>query len=62
MYYITLVDMITIENDVHIAHQGFTQEKTGSENGPFRKIRDLKTDTSQKSETLKRILHKNQRP
>ena len=38
-------------------YQGFIQEKIGSENGPFTKIGDFKTDPSQKSETLKRILN-----
>ena len=35
--------------------QGFIQERIGSENGPFTKIGDLKTNPSQKQETLKRI-------
>ena len=42
--------------------RGSIQEKIGSKNGPFTKISDLKTDPSQKSASLKQILHKNQRP
>ena len=33
--------------------QGFIEEKIGSENGPFTKINDLKTDPSQKNGFLK---------
>ena len=36
--------------------QGFIQKEIESENRPFRKIGDLKTDPSQKSETFKRTL------
>ena len=41
---------------VLLKYQGFIQEITGSENGPFEKIGDFKTDPSQKSKTLKRTL------
>ena len=36
--------------------QGFIQDKIGSKIEPFTKTGDLKTDPSQKSETLKRTL------
>ena len=36
--------------------QGFIQKKIGSKNGTFTKISELKTDPSQKLETLKRTL------
>ena len=32
--------------------QGSIQEKIGSENGPFKKITEFKTDCSQESATL----------
>ena len=36
--------------------QRFIQDKIGPENGPFTKIGDLKTDSSEKSAILKRTL------
>ena len=42
-------------------YQGFIQEKTGSENGPFTKIGHIKTNPSRKSVTIKRTLQKNMR-
>ena len=44
-----------------LQNQGIIKEKIESENGPFTKIGDLKTDALQKSATLKLTLHKNQR-
>ena len=49
-------------SSLDMQNQGFIQEKIGPKNEPFTKIGDLKTDSSQKSATLKRALQKNQRP
>ena len=41
---------------LNLTSQRFIPEKNGSKNGFFTKIGDLKTDSSQKLETLKRTL------
>ena len=42
--------------DIHIFFRGSSGRKLGPETDPSQKIGDLKTDTSQKSETLTRTL------
>ena len=51
--YKELSSFINLQKKTIMLLQGFIPKKIGSENGPFIKIGDLRTDPSQKSEILK---------